>query len=113
MNAKFNALARYVAEAALEIFYGTSHFTCMEQKNHLHNVSPEQLAAIGNGFLAYVKPIGAADAALMLGQPVQAGPEGKLFVLFNANGAPISISQSYEAAVDNAAEHELVTTRMQ
>ena len=84
----------------------------MEQKHHIE-VSPEQLAAIGNGFLAYVKPIGPDDAARMLGQRVEAGPEGKLFVLFNANGAPISISQSYEAAVDNAAEHELVTTRVQ
>lgn len=113
MNAKINVLARTAAEAALEIFCGTSHFYCMEQKNHLNDVSPEQLQAIGNGFLAYVKPVGAADASRMLGQPVQAGPEGKLFVLFNANGAPISISQSYEAAVDNAAEHELVTTRVQ
>ncbi len=83
----------------------------MEQKHHI-DVSPEQLQAIGNGFLAYVKPIGAADAARMLGQPVQAGPEGKLFVLFNANGAPISISQSYEAAVGNAMEHEMVATRL-
>ena len=84
----------------------------MEQK-HTISVSPEQLQAIGNGFLAYVKAIEPTDAARMLGQPVQAGPEGKLFALFNANGMPISISQSFEAAVGNAEEHELVAARVQ
>ena len=83
----------------------------MEQKLNV-SVSPEQLQAIGNGFLAYVKPIGTDDAARMLGQRVEAGPEGKLFVLFNANGAPISISQTFEAAIGNAEEHELVAARV-
>ena len=84
----------------------------MEQKHHI-DVSPEQLQAIGAGFLAYVKPIKADDAARMLGQPVQAGPEGKLFVLFNANGTPISIAQTFELAVDSATEHEVVAARVQ
>jgi len=79
----------------------------MDHKHHIE-VSPEQLQAIGSGFLAYVKPIAAADAAKMLGQPVEAGPEGKLFALFQANGTPISISRSREAAIGDAMEHELV-----
>ena len=83
----------------------------MEQK-HNTAVSPEQLQAIGSGFLAYVKAIGADDAERMLGSPVQAGPEGKLFALFNANGAPISISQSFEAAIGDAMEHELMAARV-
>ena len=84
----------------------------MEQKLNV-SVSPEQLQAIGNGFLAYVKPIGRDDAARMLGQSVEAGPEGKLFVLFNANGTPISIAQTFELAVDSATEHEVVAARVQ
>ena len=83
----------------------------MEVKSHI-TVSPEQLQAIGNGFLAYVKPIGPADAARMLGQPIQAGPEGKLFALFNANGAPISISQTFDLAVGSAMENELIAARV-
>jgi len=79
----------------------------MEHKFHT-TVSPEQLQAIGNGFLAYVKPIAVEDASKMVGGPVEAGPEGKLFALYNANGVPISISRSYEAAVGNAMEHELL-----
>ncbi|MDE2383413.1 MAG: DUF1150 family protein [Alphaproteobacteria bacterium] len=83
----------------------------MEQKHNI-TVSPEQLAAIGAGHLAYVKPIGAEDAARMLGQPIEAGPEGKLFALFNANGMPISIAPTFEMAVGNAMEHELVPARV-
>ena len=84
----------------------------MEQKHHI-DVSPEQLQNIGAGFLAYVKPMKADDAARLLGQPIQAGPQGLLFALFNANGAPISIAQTYELAVDSAVEHELIAARVQ
>jgi hypothetical protein len=83
----------------------------MEQKHHIA-ISPEQLQAIGNGFLAYVKPIAVDEAAKLLGQPIQLAPHDKLFCLFNANGVPISISQSYEAAVGSAMEHELVSVRV-
>ena len=80
----------------------------MEQKHPLQIISLEQLQAFGAGFLGYVKPIAAEDASRMLGQPVSPGPEGVLFALFGANGEPISISQSREAAIGNAEEHELV-----
>ena len=87
----------------------------MEQK-HPTEISPkisqEQLQAIGAGLVAYVKPIAAEDASRMLGQPVSAGPEGVLFALFGANGEPISISQSREAAIGNAEEHELVAASL-
>jgi hypothetical protein len=79
----------------------------MEQKSHIQ-VSPEQLQAIGNGFLAYVKPIEPEAASALIGQTVTAPPGTKFFALYNANGAPISVSQTYEAAIGNAMEHELV-----
>ncbi len=82
--------------------------------DHKHpiEISLEQLQAIGSGFLAYVKPIAVEDATRMLGQAVEAGPEGKLFALFGANGAPISISRSREAAIGNAMEHELIAASL-
>ncbi len=83
----------------------------MEHK-HASTISPEQLQAIGNGFLAYVKPIAVDEAAKLLGQPIQLAPQDKLFCLYNANGAPISISQTYDAAVGSALEHELVAARV-
>ncbi len=78
----------------------------MDHKPHI-DISPAQLQGIGNGVLAYVKAIGAEDASKLIGQPVQMPEDGKLFCLYNANGAPISISQTFEAAIGNAMEHEL------
>ena len=81
----------------------------MENKPHI-TVSPEQLQAIGAGFLAYVKPMDAEDASKLLGQEVKVAPGEHVYGLFNANGAPISISQSMEGALGSAMEHELVPT---
>ncbi len=77
------------------------------------SVSPDQLQAIGNGTLAYVRKIEAETAAKLIGQPVELTQGQELFCLYNANGQPISISQSYEAAVGNALEHELVSVMVQ
>ncbi|MBG1232863.1 DUF1150 family protein [Aestuariivirga litoralis] len=79
----------------------------MENKSHT-TVSPEQLQAIGAGLMAYVKPMDAEDASRLLGQTIKIAPGEQLFGLFNANGAPISISQSIEDAVGSALEHELM-----
>jgi len=77
------------------------------------SISPDQLQAIGNGTLAYVKKIEAEVAAKLIGQPIQLTQGQELFCLYNANGAPISISQSYDAAVGSAMEHELVSVMVQ
>jgi hypothetical protein len=45
----------------------------------------------------------------MVGKQAKVPPDAKLFCLFNANGSPISISGTREAAVVSADEHELVT----
>jgi hypothetical protein len=51
-----------------------------------------------------VKPImSTADLAHLGG-----GILGYVFCLYNANGAPISISQNYQAAIGSAIEHDLI-----
>lgn len=71
-------------------------------------VSPEELAQIGNGAVSYIKEVEGRDVIKYLGPAAQVSPDDKLFCLFNANGAPISISGSREAAEVSANEHELV-----
>jgi hypothetical protein len=72
-------------------------------------ISAEQLAHLGGGVLAYVRKIEAEAAAKLLGnQQINVPPNAELFCLYNANGAPISISQNYEAALGSAFEHELI-----
>jgi hypothetical protein len=71
-------------------------------------ISPEDLAHLGGGVLAYVRKIEAAAAAKLLGSQMQVPPNAELFCLYNANGSPISISPNYEAAIGSAHEHELI-----
>jgi hypothetical protein len=69
--------------------------------------STEELARLGGGILAYVREINATDAEKMLGEGMSLPPRAKLFALYNADGTPISISDSREAALGSAYEHEL------
>ncbi len=71
-------------------------------------VSPEELAQIGNGALSYIREIEGREVIRLVGPQAHVKPDAKLFCLFNANGSPISISGSREAAVVSAGEHELV-----
>ena len=55
-------------------------------------ISTEDLAHLGGGVFAYVRKIEAAAAAKLLGNQMQVPANAELFCLYNANGAPISIS---------------------
>jgi hypothetical protein len=70
-------------------------------------LSPEELAQLGNGALSYIREIEGRDVIRLVGPQARVAPDAKLFCLFNANGSPISISGTREAAVYSAVEHEL------
>jgi hypothetical protein len=70
--------------------------------------TPSQLARVGNGVLGYVRQIEAKEARAMLGEGMIVPPNATLFCLYNADGTPVSISGSREAALGSAHEHELV-----
>jgi hypothetical protein len=59
-------------------------------------ISPEALAALGGGKVAYVKAVRSEDVKSM-------------FALHAADGTPIMLTDSREAAVANAWSHELET----
>ncbi|MGJ4857774.1 DUF1150 family protein [Labrys sp. La1] len=69
--------------------------------------TPEMLAALGAGHVAYVKPIMSEDAMRLYPQLGEIRPGLKLFTLNAADGTPIMISDSAESAVANAWEQEL------
>ena len=71
-------------------------------------LSPEELAQLGNGALSYIREIEGRDVIRMVGPQAHVLPDAKLFCLFNANGSPISISGTREAAIGSAVEHELI-----
>ena len=76
--------------------------------NHfLNQLTPEQLAGLGGGVLGYVREIAAQDAKALLGDDIKVPGTARLFCLYNADGTPISISGSREAALGSAFEHDL------
>jgi hypothetical protein len=76
--------------------------------NKEFQLSVEELAQLGKGALSYIREVEGRDVIRMVGEQAQVAPDAKLFCLFNANGSPISISGTREAAADSAVEHELV-----
>ena len=70
-------------------------------------VSPEALATLGEGQLAYVKQIRSEDVAALFPQAPKIEPGLKLFSLHAADGTPIMLTDSREAAIANAWSNEL------
>jgi hypothetical protein len=70
--------------------------------------TPEMLAALGAGHIAYVRPIMSEDAMKLYPQVGSIRPGIKLFTLNAADGTPIMIADSAEAALANAWQNELV-----
>jgi hypothetical protein len=74
---------------------------------HLPQISPEALAHFGYLQIAYVRPIRSEDVPAMFPQAPEIAPGLKLFALHAADGTPIMLTDSREAAVANAWSHEL------
>jgi hypothetical protein len=68
----------------------------------------QDLALLGEGALGYIKEIEVQEAQRLLGDQASVAPNSKLFCLYNADGTPVSISGSKEAALGSAFEHELM-----
>lgn len=70
-------------------------------------VTPEALAHLGEGHIAYVKQIRSEDVPGLFPQAPQIAPGLKLFALHSADGTPIMLTDSREAAIANAWSQEL------
>ena len=70
-------------------------------------ITQDALAHLGDGRLAYVKTITSEDVARLFPQAPDIEPGIKLFALHAADGTPIMLTDTREAAVANAWSHEL------
>ena len=70
-------------------------------------ISPEALAQMGDGEIAYVKTIRSEDVPALFPQAPEIAPGLKLFALHAADGTPIVLTDSREAAIANAWSQEL------
>jgi hypothetical protein len=73
------------------------------------NISTEALALLGDGKIAYVKAIRSEDVASLFPQAPQIAPGTQLFALHAADGTPIMLTDSRDAAIANAWSHDLET----
>ncbi|ABD05363.1 Protein of unknown function DUF1150 [Rhodopseudomonas palustris HaA2] len=71
------------------------------------SVTPEALAHLGEGHIAYVKQIRSEDVPGLFPQAPHIAPGIKLFALHSADGTPIMLTDSRESAVANAWSQEL------
>jgi hypothetical protein len=84
-----------------------------EMKNELENhepmMTPQAFAVLGGGKIAYVKPIRSEDVHSLYPEAPEMAPGVRLFALHAADGTPILVTDTREAAVANARTHELET----
>jgi hypothetical protein len=70
------------------------------------------LAALGEGQMAYVKPMSSDDIARLYPQAPEIQPGLQLFALLSASGSPILLTDTRDAAVANAWAHDLQTVSL-
>jgi len=71
------------------------------------SLTPEAFAVLGGGEIAYVREISTDEVRGLFPQAPAMAPGTKLYSLHAADGTPIIITDSREAALANAREHEL------
>ncbi len=80
----------------------------IDQKNET-SLSPEAFAVLGGGEIAYVRPIRSEEVKSLFPQAPSLAPGLQLFSLHAADGTPIMLTDSREAAIANAWSNELET----
>jgi hypothetical protein len=79
-----------------------------KETRKIPELSPAELGQLGDGALAYIREIEGKEAIRLIGAQATVPPDARLFCLYAADGTPVSISGSREAAVGSAFEHELL-----
>ncbi|MGH6812588.1 MAG: DUF1150 family protein [Methylocella sp.] len=73
----------------------------------------EQLACLGGGRVAYLKPIRSEDVSRLFPAAPAIQPGLQLFALVAADGTPIIVTDSRDAALANAMSQELEMVSLQ
>jgi hypothetical protein len=71
-----------------------------------------ELATLGLGEMAYVKPLRSDEVARLFPQAPKLQPGMHLFALLSASGEPIMLTDSRETAEANAWAHDLTTVSL-
>jgi len=83
-----------------------------EIKNHEIRFGPAEFATLGEGQVAYVKPMQSDEVQRLFPQAPAMAPGLQLFALLSASGEPILLADSRNAALANAWAHDLETVAL-
>jgi hypothetical protein len=75
-------------------------------------VTPEILAGLGGGRIAYVRPMRSEEVSSVFPDVPPIAPGLDLWALLAADGTPIMLADSREAVVMNARENDLETVSL-
>jgi hypothetical protein len=75
-------------------------------------LSADEFAHLGQGDIAYVKTIRSDDVPVLFPQAPAIQPGLDLFMLLGADGVPILLTDSKDAALANASENQLLTVSL-
>ena len=76
------------------------------------SISPVELAQLGDGQVAYIKQMTTAEAGRMF-PAIEGIPKGiALFALHAADGTPLALTDSMQAALSHAMDDELHVARV-
>ena len=81
-------------------------------KNPAIRLGPAEFAALGEGQVAYVKPMQSDEVKRLFPQAPALAPGLQLFALLSASGTPILLTDSRDAAVANAWANDLQTVAL-
>jgi len=72
-------------------------------------MSAADFALLGGGEVGYVREIDTKQAVELVGPLPYLPDNARLFALYGADGTPVAVTGSLEAALANAFEHDLQT----
>ncbi len=75
-------------------------------------LSSDEFAHLGQGAIAYVKTIRSEEVPALFPQAPEIQPGLDLFMLLGADGVPILLTDSKDAALANASENQLQTVSL-
>jgi hypothetical protein len=83
-----------------------------EMKNNEIGFGQAEFATLGEGQVAYVKPMQSDEVQRLFPQAPAMAPGLQLFALLSASGEPILLADSRDAALANAWAHDLETVAL-
>ena len=83
-----------------------------DANDRIAGLTEQEFAHLGDGAIAYVRTIKSEDAQRLFPQAPAIRPGLRLFALLGADGSPIMLTDSKDAAIANAWEHQLETVSL-